>query len=142
MTVTSASHREPTPAPRVAPESTEHDTPPQYLVTGGTGFIGNRLIARLLGSHPEARVWVLVRPRSLAGFERTASAAGWGPRLLPVVGDITAPGLGLNEEMTTEVRDVAHVVHCAAIYDITADDAAQRAANVEGTRAVISLSKK
>jgi thioester reductase-like protein len=86
-------------------------------------------------------VWVLVRPQSLVGFERMASAAGWGPRLLPVVGDITAPALGLDAEMITEVGDVDHVVHCAAVYDITADDATQRAANVEGTRAVIALTK-
>ena len=31
------------------------------------------------------------------------------------------------------------MVHCGAIYDITADDDAQRAANVDGTRAVIEL---
>ena len=129
------------PAPQAAPARTEDGSPPRYLVTGGTGFIGRRLIPRLLGSHPEARVWVLVRPRSLVGFERTASAAGWGPRLLPLVGDVTAPRLGLNEELTAEISDVDHVVHCAAIYDITADDAAQRAANVEGTRAVIALAK-
>ena len=128
--------------PQVAPRRTGHDTPPRYLVTGGTGFIGRRLIPRLLGSHPEAEVWALVRPRSLVGFERTASAAGWGPRLLPLVGDVTTPRLGLSEELVAEIGDVDHVVHCAAIYDITADDAMQRAANVEGTRAVISMAKK
>ncbi|MGC7354137.1 SDR family oxidoreductase, partial [Mycobacteroides abscessus subsp. abscessus] len=38
--------------------------------------------------------------------------------------------------------DVTHVVHCAAIYDITVDEAAQRAANVDGTRAVIALARR
>jgi thioester reductase-like protein/NAD(P)-dependent dehydrogenase (short-subunit alcohol dehydrogenase family) len=33
-------------------------------------------------------------------------------------------------------------VHCAAIYDITAAEADQRAANVEGTRAVIDLARR
>ncbi|MDT5104738.1 MAG: hypothetical protein QOI25_2251, partial [Mycobacterium sp.] len=33
-------------------------------------------------------------------------------------------------------------MHCAAIYDITADDADQRAAHVDGTRAVIDLAHK
>ncbi|WP_142245632.1 SDR family oxidoreductase, partial [Mycobacterium sp. IS-836] len=32
--------------------------------------------------------------------------------------------------------------HCAAIYDLTAGEAAQRAANVEGTRAVIELAQR
>ena len=35
-----------------------------------------------------------------------------------------------------------HLVHCAAIYDITAGEAEQRAANVEGTRAVIALAQR
>ena len=34
------------------------------------------------------------------------------------------------------------MVHCAAIYDITADEPEQRAANVEGTRAVIDLARR
>ena len=130
------------PAPQDAPVPAENGSPPRYLVTGGTGFIGSRLVPRLLASHPEARVWVLVRPRSLVTFERTAAAAGWGSRLLPLVGDVTAPALGLNAEMIDEIGDLDHVVHCAAIYDITADDAAQRAANVEGTRAVIALATR
>ena len=33
-------------------------------------------------------------------------------------------------------------MHCAAIYDITAGEAEQRAANVEGTRAVIELAQR
>jgi thioester reductase-like protein len=117
-------------------------TVPRYLVTGGTGFIGSRLIARLLWADPQARVWVLVRPQSLARFERSAYAAGWGARVLPVIGDLTAPNLGLSQEVLADIGDIDHVVHCAAVYDITADDAAQRAANVDGTRAVIGLAKK
>jgi thioester reductase-like protein len=35
-----------------------------------------------------------------------------------------------------------HIVHCAAIYDITADEVDQWAANVKGTRAVIDLSRR
>ncbi len=34
------------------------------------------------------------------------------------------------------------MVHCAAIYDITAPEAAQRAANVDGTNAVIELTRR
>jgi thioester reductase-like protein/NAD(P)-dependent dehydrogenase (short-subunit alcohol dehydrogenase family) len=34
------------------------------------------------------------------------------------------------------------VVHCGAVYDVTADDDAQRAANVDGTKAVIDLAKR
>ncbi len=51
------------------------------------------------------------------------------------------PGLGLTDETLAELGAVDHVVHCGAIYDVTADDEAQRAANVDGTRAVIELAR-
>jgi thioester reductase-like protein/short-subunit dehydrogenase len=112
----------------------------RYVVTGGTGFIGRRVIDRILSRHHDAQVWVLVRRESLARFERLA--ASWGDRAKPLVGDLTAEDLGLSAATVAELGSVDHLVHCGAIYDIAADDEAQRAANVEGTRAVIDLAQK
>ena len=112
----------------------------RYVVTGGTGFIGRRVVSRLLDANPGAEVRVLVRRSSLGRFERLAES--WGERAKPLVGELTEPHLGLTDEAITEVGDVDHVVHCAAIYDITAPEAEQRAANVEGTQAVIELARR
>ena len=48
----------------------------------------------------------------------------------------------MTDETIAELGEIDHVVHCAAIYDITAGEAEQRAANVEGTRAVIELAQR
>ncbi|PRC46503.1 short chain dehydrogenase, partial [Mycobacterium sp. ITM-2017-0098] len=109
----------------------------RYVVTGGTGFIGSRLVARLLTLPDTTDVRVLVRRGSLGRFERLAQ--GWDDRVQPLVGDLTAPDLGLTDASVADLGAIDHVVHCAAIYDVTSPEALQRAANVEGTSAVITL---
>ncbi|OBG99161.1 short chain dehydrogenase [Mycobacterium sp. E3251] len=110
----------------------------RYVVTGGTGFIGRRVVDRLLQTRPDAQVWVVVRRQSLGRFERLA--AEWGERAKPLVAGL--PELELTEAILAELGRVDRLVHCAAIYDITAGEAEQRATNVEGTRAVIQLAQR
>ena len=110
----------------------------RYVVTGGTGFIGRRIVSHLLATRPDAQVWILVRRQSLGRFERLTIE--WDERAKPLVGEL--PELQLTDETLAELGQIDHVVHCAAIYDITVGEAEQRAANVEGTRAVIELARR
>ncbi|WP_043651154.1 SDR family oxidoreductase [Nocardia thailandica] len=108
-----------------------------YIVTGGTGFLGKRVLRELLAADPEAVVHVLVRAESRTKLERLAAEMPGGERVFALAGDLTAPGLGLAEPAPA----ARHVVHLGAVYDMTADEATAHAANVAGTQSVIELAR-
>ena len=110
-----------------------------YFITGATGFIGRRLVARLLNRAGTATVYALVRPTSkdklAALFENSPGAE----RLVPVTGDLAEPSLGIDPG---ELDRIDHLVHLAASYDLTAGEEANRVANVDGTRNVLSFARQ
>ncbi len=112
----------------------------RYVVTGGTGFLGRHLVDRLLARPGTEAAHVLVRRQSLNRF--STLAARWDERVSPLVGDLTAPALGIGDEELARLGRIDHVMHYAALYDITAPEEKQRAANVEGTRSVIELARR
>ncbi len=103
-----------------------------YFVTGATGFIGKRLVAKLL-EKPAATVYFLTRDNSP---ERLAALhAYWGvnkSRATPIVGDLLQPCLGVSKAEIKKLKGkVDHFFHLAAVYDLGASADAQMAANVE-----------
>src|SRR5262245_19095308 len=111
-----------------------------YFVTGATGFIGRYLVQELIDNR-EGPIHVLCRAGSRGRMERLIQQ--WGSdRVVPVVGDLSSPGLGVDPAWIEENRgQVAHFFHLAAIYDITADDATNDAMNIDGTRNALSLAE-
>ena len=96
------------------------------FVTGGTGFIGSRLIKKLL--EREYLVYALVRSQADADQLKEAGAT-------PVFGDIDDP-----DSMIHAMQDCDLVFHLAGWYKLGSLDWRQaEAINVQGTRNVLEL---
>ncbi len=111
-----------------------------YFVTGATGFIGRRLVGRIL-ERRGAVVYFLVRD---ASPERLAPLyAAWrvdAKRAIPIVGDIARPGLGIRAADRKRLDGrIRHLFHLAAIYDLKAGTEEQVAVNVQGTRHLVEF---
>ncbi len=112
------------------------------FVTGGTGFIGRHLIGNLL--EREGQIHVLVREGSRGRLEEMR--AGWGDdadRIVPVIGDLGQPMLGVSEkEIKALTGKIGHFFHLAAVYDMEADEEAMRSANIDGTVHAVELANQ
>lgn len=99
----------------------------QVFVTGGSGFIGQVLVRRLLDEGNAVRV--LVRSEASAA---KASALG----AVPVRGELTDPTTWRDEVVGSDV-----VFHLAAETDIAADRERHELVSVRGTRAAVDAAR-
>jgi amino acid adenylation domain-containing protein/thioester reductase-like protein len=121
--------------------------PREILLTGSTGFFGIHLLRELLAG-TSARVHCLIRARSPAhGRQRIARAAARYQlgelaldRVVPVIGNLAEPGLGLSPGAVSELARTIDVIHHAgATVNFVYPYRDLRAANVTGTRELIRL---
>lgn len=113
-----------------------------YFVTGFPGFIATRLVRSMSQSLPEERFELLVHPSQMSKArhaieELESSSHAGASRFIVVEGDITVPGLGLEDRDGQRLRaEVTRVFHLAAIYDLAVGKEIAEKVNVQGTQNV------
>jgi NAD(P)-dependent dehydrogenase (short-subunit alcohol dehydrogenase family) len=114
----------------------------QYFITGATGFIGKRLVGKLL-ERDDARIFFLVRQHDPERLQ--ALYDYWGcddSQVTPVVGDLTQDLLGVSAADRRKLgKKTTHFFHAAAVYDLGADAESQLKVNVEGTRQAVRFAE-
>ncbi len=136
------------PGAGVAGSGPRDETDPMrsIFLTGFPGFLGARLLPRILGRDPEARATCLVQAK-FAGAARErvraleADDPGLAGRIDLVEGDLTAPDLGLADRAGL-VGSTTEVWHLAAVYDLSVPREVGMAVNVDGTRNVLRFAEE
>ena len=139
--------------PEISPEggvvATTLSDAEDVFLTGVTGFLGAFLLDGLLQS-TGARVHCLVRRRDCENPLETITSnlksyglslsPDWMDRVVPVVGDLGEPLLGMGvERFDALAREADFVIHAAAAVNLVYPYPALEAPNVGGTREALRL---
>jgi thioester reductase-like protein len=108
--------------------------------TGFPGFIGKRLVQRLLADDPELRVAALVEPSMVERARAAADELAAGDRIEILPGDIGDRDLGLPAPDLDRLKAETTVAyHLAAIYNLAVPLEIAQRVNVEGTGNVLDF---
>jgi thioester reductase-like protein len=116
--------------------------PRMVLMTGATGLVGEGVLRRMLADDVSLEVFALIR--DVAGWNRVARSLGaLADRVVPVHGDVTLPGLGLEPLVRRRIElQATSVVHAAADTSFSRALERARAINTAGTQHVIEVARE
>ncbi len=110
----------------------------KILLTGSTGFIGQRIVRKL--ASPDNQLFLLVRPHSKEKAQKIFKEI---PNLTFVEGDIEDTDVAKNIFTISQLlNEIECVVHLAAHYDLTANLTDAYIRNVVGTQNMLHLTSK
>ncbi len=126
-------------------------TPNGVFLTGATGFLGAFLLSDLL-QQTQARVYCLVRATSeTEGLYRIQYnlqryllwTDSMRDRIIPVLGDLTLPQLGISDQTFAELAlQIDVIYHSGALINLVYPYSALKASNVSGTESLLKLASK
>ena len=116
------------------------------LLTGATGFLGAFLLFELL-QQTTADIYCLVRPNIASAKNKLQSSLesyllwqeSFSHRIIPVIGDLSQPLLGLSQEQFNSLASVDAIYHNGAWVHHTSSYSTLKAANVLGTQEILRL---
>lgn len=128
--------------------SADFKNPNAIFLTGATGYLGSFILENLLNK-TTANIYCLVRAKSSAhAYERITQSLkeyridikNAGNRILPILGDLSKPQLGIKDPDWLHLSEVIDVVyHNGAMVNFVYPYSALRAANVESVRILLRL---
>ena len=135
--------------PKIHPDTTNFAFPgseKSIFLTGATGFLGAFLLYELL-QQTTANIYCLVRQGKQQLQTNLESYLLWddsfGDRIIPVIGDLSQPLLGLGEAQFCDIASRIDVIyHNGAWVHHTLPYSTLKAANVLGTQEILRLASQ
>lgn len=110
----------------------------KILITGATGFIGQKIVRELLKQ--DHSLFLLVRPESK---EKAKKIFGDNDKISYISGDITQTDIIKNiYSAVNQLDEIDTILHLAALYDLTASYKDAYEQNVIGTQNILLLLEK
>lgn len=128
----------------------------EIFITGGSGVLGKALIDKLLRSCNVRRIYLLLRPKRAINIDQRLMKLREArifqvlhvqkphemDKLTVIPGDVTLPGLGIDDEHLDMLRRVSIVFHCAATVRFDEPLRVALRLNVGGTLEAITFAEK